>query len=183
MTHSIHPLHDSTAFTELFEIHHLAVFRYTNALLGGSLQEAEDLTAETFLRAWKSRHRFEGDQNSALGWLLTIARHLVIDSARRKKVRQVDTSIADIDEWQPLHSQGHTPSAEHQAIHREQVALLFGILSTLPADRRELLVLRYILGWQVKQIASHLGMVENTASVYIHRAIEQIRRDWPSEDL
>ena len=183
MTHSIHPLQDSTAFTELFEIHHLAVFRYTYALLGGSLQEAEDLTAETFLRAWKSRHRFEGDQKSALGWLLTIARHLVIDAARRKKVRHVDTSIADIDEWTPAHSQGHTPSVEHQAIHREQVALLLEKLSTLPADRRELLVLRYILGWQVKQIANHLGLVENTASVYIRRAIEQIRRDWPSEDL
>jgi DNA-directed RNA polymerase specialized sigma24 family protein len=46
-----------------------------------------------------------------------------------------------------------------------------------------LLILRYILGWQVKQIAAHLGMVENTASVYLHRAIEQIRRDWPAEDL
>ena len=74
-------------------------------------------------------------------------------------------------------------SAENQAIQREQVALLFGKLSNLPTERRELLVLRYILGWQVKQIAAHLGMVENTVSVYLHRAIEQIRRDWPSEDL
>lgn len=183
MTNSTHPLQDSNAFTELFEQHHLAVFRFIYALSGGSLHEAEDLTAESFLRAWKSRHRFEGDQNSALGWLLTIARHLVIDAARRKKVRQVDQSISDFDEWQPSHSQGYVTSVENQAIQHEQVAILLGKLSNLPTDRRELLVLRYILGWQVKQIAAHLGMVENTVSVYLRRAIEQIRRDWPSEDL
>jgi RNA polymerase sigma-70 factor (ECF subfamily) len=183
MTHSTHPLQDSAAFTKLFEQHHLAVFRFIYALSGGSLHEVEDLTAETFLRAWKSRQRFEGDLNSALGWLLTIARHLVIDAARRNKVRKVDQSIADLDEWQVLYPQGHVVSVENQAIHRERVAVLLGELRNLPADRRELLILRYILGWQVKQIAAHLGMVENTASVYLHRALEQIRRDWPTEDL
>ena len=147
------------------------------------MQEAEDLAAETFLRAWKARHRFEGDQNSALGWLLTIARHLVIDAARRNKVRSVDQSIADIDEWQATHPLGYNISFENQAIHREQVALLHAKLSSLPTGRRELLVLRYVLGWQVKQIAAHLGLSENTASVYLRRALEQMRRDWPPEEL
>lgn len=183
MTHPIHPLQDSSAFTELFEVHHLSVFRYIYACSGGSLQEAEDLAAETFLRAWKARHRFEGDQNSALGWLLTIARHLVIDAARRNKVRSVDQSIADIDEWQATHPLGYNISFENQAIHREQVALLHAKLSSLPTGRRELLVLRYVLGWQVKQIAAHLGLSENTASVYLRRALEQMRRDWPPEEL
>lgn len=183
MTDTIHPLQDSAAFTQLFNDHHLAVFRYIFALSGGTLQEVEDLAAETFLRAWRSRHQFEGDNKSAIGWLLTIARHLVIDAARRKKIRQIDTTVADIDEWQGLNSQVDSANVETQAIQHEQTAVLLGKLSNLPADRRELLVLRYILGWQVKQIAAHLGMVENTASVYLRRAVEQIRRDWPSEDL
>jgi RNA polymerase sigma-70 factor (ECF subfamily) len=177
------PLQDPAAFTELFEQHHLAVFRFIFGLSGGALHEVEDLTAETFLRAWRSRQRFEGDINSALGWLLTIARHLVIDASRRKKVRKHEQFIVDLDDWQAFYLLEQDESVENQAIRHEQISQLLRNLNNLPAARRELLILRYILGWQVKQIAAHLGILENTASVYLHRAIEQIRREWPSEDL
>jgi len=182
MTPTTHPLQDPAAFTELFEKHHLAVFRFIFGLSGGSIHEVEDLTADTFLRAWKSRQRYEGDLNSALGWLLTIARHLVIDAARRKKVRKHEQLIADLDEWQTLSPFEQIPSVETSTIRREQVSQIHQILCKLPPERREILVLRYILGWQVKQIAAHMGILENTVSVYIRRAIEQIRREWPAEE-
>ena len=46
-------------------------------------------------------------------------------------------------------------------------------------EKRELLVLRYMLGRQVKQIADHVHMQENTVSVTFRRIIEQLRRDFP----
>jgi RNA polymerase sigma-70 factor (ECF subfamily) len=183
MTLPDHPLQDSTTFTHLFEQHHVTIFRFIYGLSGGTLHEVEDLTAETFLRAWKARERYEGDYQSAIGWLLTIARHLVIDTARRKKVRKYELSISDLNEWQNLFPDLLSDSAEGQAIRREQLRVLLNQLSTLSTERRELLVLRYILGWQVKQIAAHLGMVENTVSVYLHRTLAQIRESWPGEDL
>lgn len=182
MTPTTHPLLDPAAFTELYEKYHLAVFRFIFGLSGWSVHEVEDLTAETFLRAWKSRQRFEGDLNSALGWLLTIARHLVIDTARRKKVRKHEQFTADIDEWRPLYTFDQGNSVERSTIKSEQISQMLQHLSNLPAERREILVLRYILGWQVKQIAVHMGFLENTVSVYLRRAIEQIRREWLAEN-
>ena len=67
---------------------------------------------------------------------------------------------------------------EEQATNQEQFTHLWEILQDLQDDRREMLVLRYMLGWQVKQIAKFLNMEENTVSVYIRRSLEQIRHDW-----
>jgi RNA polymerase sigma-70 factor (ECF subfamily) len=51
-------------------------------------------------------------------------------------------------------------------------------LHRLPDDKREVLVLRYMLGWKVKEIAQYMNKEENTVSVYIHRCLEQIRDEW-----
>jgi RNA polymerase sigma factor (sigma-70 family) len=66
-------------------------------------------------------------------------------------------------------------------IEREQIAILWHLLGTLPDDIREMLVLRYLLGWQVKQIAAHLEQSENNVSVTIRRALKSLQRDWPQE--
>jgi RNA polymerase sigma-70 factor, ECF subfamily len=73
------------------------------------------------------------------------------------------------------------PVPEVDIITREQIAILWRLLGTLPEDTREMLVLRYILGWQVKQIASHLDRNENNVSVTIRRALKSLQRDWPQE--
>ena len=67
----------------MYELNRLAVFRYTYALTGGSQEDAEDLTAETFLRAWKARHHFQGEMDVAICWLIGIAKRLVVDDYRR----------------------------------------------------------------------------------------------------
>lgn len=183
MTPTNPPLQSSDAFARLFEQHHMAVFRFIFGLSGGTLHEVEDLTAETFMRAWKARERFDGDLKYALAWLLTIARNLVIDTARRRKFRQGEQFISDIDEYQQLFLKELSESTEAQVLRHEQVKLLMHQLSYLSSERRELLILRYILGWPVKDIATHLGMVENTVSVYLHRALEKIRNNWPGSEI
>ena len=162
-------------FTRLYEDTYLIVFRYIYGLSGGPLQEAEDLTAETYARAWKTRQGFSGDGQAALGWLLHIARNLAIDLSRRRRVRNVDGNIPI--EW--LTDPANVP--ELDVIAREQIVTLWRMLGTLPEDIREMLVLRYILGWQVKQVAEHLGTSENNVSVTIRRALKSLQRDWPQE--
>ncbi|MCK4820402.1 sigma-70 region 4 domain-containing protein, partial [bacterium] len=51
---------------------------------------------------------------------------------------------------------------------------------SLPIDTREMIVLRYSLGWPVKQIADRFDMLENTVTVRIRRAFTQIRKVWPA---
>ena len=160
-------------FTRLYEATYLIVFRYVYGLSGGPLQEAEDLTAETYARAWKTRQNFNGNEQAALSWLLRIARNLAIDLSRRRKVRDIDENIP----IELLEDSNLAP--ELDVITREQITILWRLLGTLPEDVREMIVLRYILGWQIKQIATHLGLSENNVSVTIRRALKSLQRDWP----
>ena len=169
------PLAEAEAFAELYQRTHLVVFRYIFALNGGPQQEVEDLTTDTFIRAWKARQRFEGDQEAALSWLLRIARNLVIDSHRRTKVRGVETNLEDDLLITP------DASPEEQVARKEQFNALWVIISTLQPQHREIIVLRYVLGWPVKRIAAHLNMLENTTSVNLRRILQRIQRDWPED--
>jgi RNA polymerase sigma-70 factor, ECF subfamily len=170
-----HSIPDTEAFTRLYEATYLIVFRYIYGLSGGPLQEVEDLTAETYSRAWKNRERFNGDEGAALSWLLRIARNLAIDLSRRRNVRNVDedTLVELLADSQP--------APEVDVITREQIAILWKLLGNLADDTREIIVLRYVLNWQVKQIANYLDMNENNVSVTIRRALKSLQRDWPQE--
>jgi len=174
-------LQDSEAFSELFTRTQIAIFRFIFGLHGGPIQDVEDLTCETFLRAWKGRRGFSGDEHDAICWLFTIARHLVIDAHRRKKSHTEDETERLDDATLDALFQSIQQTPEDLAASREQFKQLWNLLHGLPPDRREMLVLRYMLGWQVRQIAGYLCMEDNTVSVYIRRSLEKIRRDWPTE--
>lgn len=167
------PLASAEAFSGLFTRTHLIVFRYIYGLQGGPQETVEDLTAETFLRAWHGRSRFEGNEQAALRWLLRIARNLVIDSYRRGQVRPQTEDLAMTD----LPSRNASP--EEELLSREQAGNLLNALTRLPPRQREMITLRFILGWRVKDVASHLGLLENTVSVSLRRALERLRQDWP----
>ncbi len=177
MTGSISPLNDAEAFSQLYTRSHMIVFRFIYGLHGGPNQEVEDLTSETFMRAWNARHRFEGDHDAALSWLLKIARNLVIDTHRRSKSRGILQDIDDPSIHLRLSNPDGTP--EEITAAKEKFNTLWNLLLSLPAEKREIITLRYILGWPVKRIATHLERNENTISVNLRRILIQLRRDWP----
>src|SRR3989339_571936 len=76
---------DAESFSSLFARTQLTIFRFVYGMHGGPIEEVEDITSETFIKAWKGRGKFSGSDHDALCWLFTIARHLVIDSHRKKK--------------------------------------------------------------------------------------------------
>ncbi len=160
---------DPAIFAIIYERNRLSVFRYIYSLIGGSSDDAEDLTAETFIRAWKARHRFEGDMDSAIGWLLGIARRLAIDDYRRKTIRKTVSLPSNLTS---------NSTTEEDVLALQQQQQLLHLLNNLPVDQREILVLRYILGWRVNQIAAHTGLSENNVSVIIHRTLATLREQW-----
>ncbi len=159
------------AFSGMYEHNRLPVFRYIYSLLGGPSDDAEDLTAETFLRAWKARYTFEKDLDSAIGWLIGIAKRLVIDDYRRKEVRKTYSL--------PSNLKTETTTEEEILIIQQKQQLL-DLLKELSVDQREIIVLRYMLGWKVNQIAAHMGLSDNHVSVIIHRTIADLREQWTS---
>ncbi len=168
------PLESAEAFSALYDQAYLSVYRYLFGLHGGPAQDVEDLAAETFLRAWRARRTFNGDPlTGTTGWLLKIARRLVIDAYRRGQAR-IPPGDALPDELPCLE-----PAPEHLALAGEQCRTLWALLQRLPVEQREMLVLRYLLDWRVNQIGEYLGIPENTVSVTIRRALERLRRNCP----
>lgn len=94
-------------------------------LLGGPQQDVEDITAETFLKAWHARNQFEGDHEAAVSWLLTIARNQVIDRYRAQQRQAVMIWLEDVD----LAASDASP--EQQVIENEQVGAVADYRSNL----------------------------------------------------
>jgi RNA polymerase sigma-70 factor, ECF subfamily len=162
------PIASRASFRDMYEVNHLPLFRYIYGLTGGPEEDVQDLVAETFLRAWKARHRFNRDVDSAIGWLIRIAKRLVIDEYRHSRQK---TRIFSIE---------HTadPMPEQLAITSEQKSILRHLLADLTDEQREIIVLRYMLSWRVSDIALHIAMTENNVSVTIHRTLSKLREKW-----
>jgi RNA polymerase sigma-70 factor (ECF subfamily) len=104
---------------------------------------------------------------------------LVIDAHRRAIVRQMNQSTDQAGGGNELPSRELLP--EEVVTTSESFRTLWEILGTLPEVEREIIVLRYILGWPVKDIAAHIDMLDNTVSVKIRRTLKRIRDNWPEE--
>ena len=169
-------LQNAAAFHTFYEQTHLIVYRYIFAMYDGPAQDVEDFTAETYIRAWKARRRFLGTPDAALGWLLRIARNLVIDTFRRSKNHGFEKNISNCIIPSP------NTSPEERVLQIERANNLWHKLGKLSSQHREIIVLRYILNWQVKTIANYLDMKENTVSVNIRRALQRLRHEWHALD-
>jgi len=170
-------LQNATRFSQFYESCHLVVFRYIYGMTGGPIQEVEDLTAETFFRAWNKRSQFQGSQRAAVGWLLTIARNLVFDAHRRRKTHPEE----ELEENWDDHFFFTQPNPEANIEEHEQFRILWQLIQGLSHELREILILRYVLGWQVKEIARWTNSNENAISVSLYRAIKKIQQNWPGE--
>lgn len=157
------------AFSLLYEETHLIVFRYIYSMYNAPKEDIEDLTAETYWKAWRARKRFSGSHSAAVGWLLKIAKRLVIDKFRQNKTRGYTLDIHDVI----LTTSDLLP--EESALLQENMTILFNAMENLPIQQREILILRYVLGWRVKEIGEHLQIAENTISVTIRRTLSKLK--------
>ena len=129
---------------------------------------AEDVTAETYLRAWKNRLNFSGTSDAAFGWALTISRHILIDKFRTSSTRPPENEL--VDDIEDLNQNTETILQNHELSDQ-----LIGALQILPENRREMILLRYMLGWRVNQIANYLAVPENTVSVSLCRSLKHLQ--------
>lgn len=164
-----YPIIHPDEFSRFYEQAHLSVFRYVMVLCAGNQPEAEDITADAFFRAWQKREQFSGSQSAALGWVITIARNLLIDR-RRAEGKHEEEAVLEKD---ITDRQG---GIEDLLVDREHLQLVLDAIDELPFPQGDMLTLRFALGWQVKAIAEHFGLAENTVSVHLRRALARVQR-------
>lgn len=155
--------------TSWYEAHGEAVYNFLRFQLA-SPDEAEDLTAETFLRAVRAADRFDASRASAQTWLLTIARNALIDHRRSARARRRHVGL---DELRDLAVEGPTP--EERMLRREALAHALDAMRELGEDDRELLSLRFGGELEIAEIAGMLGAREGTIRTRLSRAVARLR--------
>jgi RNA polymerase sigma-70 factor (ECF subfamily) len=144
-------------FEDVYERYAPDVFRFA-LYLSGSRSDAEDITAETFVRAFVARQRI--DAATLKGYLFTIARHLFLKSLRHRG-RQA-----------PLPDDLRHPgvSASHRAEARSELEAVLARLQVLPPLDRAALLMRAFQDSPYDEIARWLGISAASARVKVHRA-------------
>jgi RNA polymerase sigma-70 factor (ECF subfamily) len=132
--------------------------------------DAEELTARTFEKAWRARHRYRRDVAGFATWLLSIARNVAIDHWRaRQRCEPIDAAAA---------VPSRDPSPEQQAIQQSDAQRLAALLTTLPPRQRELIAMKYGADMTNRAIASVTGLSESNVGTILHRAVEELRGRW-----
>jgi RNA polymerase sigma-70 factor (ECF subfamily) len=136
----------------------------------GPEADVEDLTARTFEKAWRARHRYRRDLAGFSTWLLTIARHVAIDALRARQRHEPLEAATTVP------SPGRTP--EQQALQRSDADRLAGLLAALEPRHRELIAMKYGAEMTNRAIAHATGLSESNVGTILHRAVETLRGQW-----
>jgi len=166
---------DQRAFGALVERHSRSVFRLAFRMTQNE-QDAEDLVQETFLKAYKQLHRFDG--RSAFGtWLYRIAANCSLDLIRaRKNRRERQTTLTnETTDWLDRVA-APDPSPERLARSGQVASLLKPALAQLTELERTAFVLRHYEGRGIEEIAGVLGVQTNAAKHSVFRAVQKLRR-------
>ena len=161
----------------------------------GSFDEAEDHVQEVFLRAWRSRDRFQGG-SSPRTWLYRIATNACLDTLRRDARRALPApagsgpSIAAMPWMQPYPDSlldelaAGQPGPEAVAVSRETISLAFlATLQLLPPRQRAVLILRDVVNWPAAQVAGLLEISVPAVNSALQRARTRLRDQWPGGRL
>jgi RNA polymerase sigma-70 factor (ECF subfamily) len=155
-------------FSRLYRTHLRDVYSYAYYRVGNH-HDAEDLTEQTFLQAYRhfARAVAESEGRPLRPWLIRIAHNLAANLHRDRSRRPQ----SPIDEGEPL-SAAHT--TEQLVEGREELARILEAVKELPDDRREALIMRFALGMDNREIARALGRSDGATKVLLHRAIRQL---------
>jgi RNA polymerase sigma-70 factor, ECF subfamily len=163
----------------------------------GSVDEAEDLVQETYLRAWRSYDTFEG-RASPRTWIYRIATNACLSALEQRTRRALPSGLggaADDPDDMPVPAEPEVawlePVPDTLALDpatiltaRDSVRLaLVAALQYLPARQRAVLLLREVLGFSAGEVATMLGTSTAAVKSALQRARARLGEDAPSREL
>jgi RNA polymerase sigma-70 factor (ECF subfamily) len=148
---------DRDAFGQLYRLYYRPIYTLARFYLP---QQAEDIVAETFVRAWGGIFRYRDTGRPFVTWLYGIARHIVADE-RRARHR--------------VEPRSELPDSPRESEQDDRIMLAMG-LDQLPASQRRVLELRYLVGLSHTEIAALLGKSVGAVKAQRWRALQNLHR-------
>ena len=158
---------DPEALSTLYTFYFPRVYRFVTGRVR-SVQDAEDVTEEVFLRMVANLKRFEWRGLPFGAWVFRIARNEVISHVRRQRRRGVP---AQLSETLPDLGQDHAAAYELQAT----IEVVREASAKLPPAQRDVIALRFGSGLSVAETALALNKTQNNVKVLQHKAIARLQ--------
>lgn len=156
------------AIAELYNRYHENIFYYIWSRVSNP-QLAEDLTGDVFLRMVTNLPSYRSTAAPFPAWLFRIARNLVIDHARKAGTRK---ELPLDDHTDHIKEEDSLTEIVDQNLTIEQVQVALQELNPL---RRDVIILRFIVGLSLKEVASLLDKTVGSIKVAQHRAVKELR--------
>jgi RNA polymerase sigma-70 factor, ECF subfamily len=155
-------------FTELYRAHLRDVYSYAYYRVGNH-HDAEDLTEQSFLQAYRHFERAlaESGGRPLRPWLIRIVHNLAANYFRDRS-RRPQTNLDDAGPLRERHG------TDELVEGREELRDVLDGVANLPEDRKSALIMRFALDMDNREIARALGRSEGATKVLIHRAIRQL---------
>lgn len=160
---------DREAFQELYRALYGPVSRYVHRRVA-SAADAEDLVGQVFFRLLESIDRIEPGRGSVLSYTLFMARNALVDNARSRAGMVPEEAAAAVPDT------GMGPL--ERLMGEEDVGRVRAELARLPAETRELLMLRFGDGLRFAEVAQVLGLSEAAVRQRTSRAVRELRARW-----
>ena len=156
---------DPAAFGGLYDHYVQPVFQYLYRRVD-TMQDAEDLTSQTFIEAFESMQRYR-ERGHFAAWLFGIARHKLMDYYRRK------TSRLPLAEAEKLVVERDTLGQMIQ--QDEELSRLQSLIRTLRDDEQDLIYLRYLAGLSYVEMAELLGKNVDAVKKSVYRLLARLK--------
>jgi RNA polymerase sigma-70 factor (ECF subfamily) len=161
---------DRSAFAGLVEKYQGPVFNLAYRMTG-SREDADDLTQETFIRAYQNLHRFDRDKKF-FTWLYTIGINLIRNHLK-KNARNVSHLAVANSTLEPQTQDNRI--GEGDALSEDRMIRMERIIQRLPLDLREAIILKFVQDLTFEEVANVTGDSVSAVKMRIYRGLEKIK--------
>lgn len=165
---------DEEAFRLLFRTVQPGLLRYLRVLVGGrpeDAQDAEDIASEAWLQIARDLHGFSGDGDGFRGWAATVARNRALDHLRARRRRPV----ADLP-FEYLAELAAGDDTARSALATVGTSDALALISRLPRDQAEAVLLRVVMELDAESAAQVLGKRAGTVRMAAHRGLRRLAK-------
>ncbi len=170
-------LENSSYFACLMKRYEASLLRFIRRISGVNIQDAEDILQEVFIKVYKNLNAYDTSLKFS-SWIYRITRNYVISEFRKKKSRG-EVFLVD-DEWNIFVSDLNIEKELDKEIDKD---ILLKVLDKIDIKYREVLVLKFLEGYDYKEISDILKKPIGTVGTFINRAKRKLKQELSARGL